>query len=144
MTRSFPHCSTLLACALALAAHAQEAPAPPGGQGASSSTVKIKARTNPGDLPYMNAVRKLQDAIPDQHAELAPLRSGHYDGLKACFRAAGGIVFVGDMPTADATVGNCRVVKFDPAQDANEKVEFVGQVNAVTMVDTDAYLHAKG
>lgn len=42
MTRSFPHCSPLLACALALAAHAQEAPAPPGGKDAAPSTVKIK------------------------------------------------------------------------------------------------------
>jgi len=65
-------------------------------------------------------------------------------GLKACFLETDGVVFVGDMPTADATVGSCRVLKFDPAENLNQKIEFVGKVDAVTVVDTAAYLQAKG
>jgi uncharacterized protein YciI len=108
-------------------------------------------RLREGQRPYlhygeigeaMNAVRKLQDAIPDGNAELATLREAHYDGLKACFLDGDGVVFVGDYPTADATVGNCKVVKFNPAQDVNERVEFIGKVDAVTMVDTAPYLQA--
>jgi len=109
-------------------------------------------RLREGPRPYlyygeirdaMNAVRKMQDAIPDEHAELATLRAARYDGLKACFRDAGGVVFVGDMPTADATVGNCRILRFDPARRGNEKIEFVGQPDAVTVVDTARYLPSK-
>lgn len=109
-------------------------------------------RLREGPRPYlyygeirdaMNAVRKMQDAIPDEHAELATLRAARYDGLKACFRDAGGVVFVGDMPTADATVGNCRILRFDPARRGNEKIEFVGQTDAVTVVDTARYLPSK-
>jgi hypothetical protein len=77
-------------------------------------------------------------------AELAPLRAGRYDGIKACFLDAGGVVFVGDMPSADATVGNCKILKFDPGQDVNRKIEFVGALDAVTVVRTAPYLQAKG
>jgi hypothetical protein len=110
-------------------------------------------RLRQGQRPYlhygeikeaMNAVRKAQESIPDGNAELAGLRAAHYDGLKACFLETDGVVFVGDMPTADATVGNCRVLKFDPAADINQKIEFVGQLDAVTVVDTAPYLQTKG
>jgi len=91
----------------------------------------------------IDAVSKVQETIPDGHAELASLRTNHYDGLKACFLAAGGLVFVGDMPTADVTVGNCKILKFDKDHDVNEKVEFVGKLDAVTVVDTAPYLQPK-
>lgn len=91
----------------------------------------------------MDAVRKVQDEIPEGRAELAELRAGRYDGLKACFLESDAVVFVGNMPTADATVGNCKILKFDPKQNANEKIEFVGKVDAVTVVDTAPYLRAK-
>ncbi|MCS0806649.1 hypothetical protein NX774_01760 [Massilia agilis] len=105
-------------------------------------------RLRDGPRPYLyygevkeaiDTVRKAQDAIPEGHAELAALRAVRYDGLKACFLAADGVVFVGDMPTADATVGNCKVLRFDPAQNANQKIEFVGDLDAVTVVDTTPY-----
>jgi hypothetical protein len=110
-------------------------------------------RLRDGQRPYlyygeikeaMEKVRKAQDAVPDGNTELSALRAAHYDGLKACFLDADNTVFVGDYPTADATVGSCRILKFDPAKDINEKVEFIGKVDAVTVVDTARYLTAKG
>jgi uncharacterized protein YciI len=92
----------------------------------------------------MKAVRRAQDTIPDRYEELVALRAAHYDGLKACFLEDDGVVFVGDYPTADATVGNCRILKFNPAENVNTKVQFIGNVDAVTVVDTASYLKAKG
>ncbi len=111
----------------------------------------VRLRT--GALPYlyygeikeaMDAVRKMQDAIPDAYTELAALRSAHYDGLKICFLDADGTVYVNDTMTADATVGNCRILKYDPGRNANQKIEIVGKVDAVTMVDTAPYIRRKG
>jgi hypothetical protein len=110
-------------------------------------------RPRAGERPYlyygeirdaMNAVRKAQASIPARYEELAALRAAHYDGLKVCFLDDDGVVFVGDYRTADATIGNCRVVKFNPAENVNTKVEFIGKLDAVTVVDTAAYLKAKG
>jgi hypothetical protein len=135
-------------------------PALPAGRQSSTLVFKEQGRQNlvepawvvrlhNGQRPYihygeikeaMNAVRKAQDEIPDGHAELAAVRDGHYDGVKACFLGEDGIVFVGDTPTFDATVGHCRILKFDPRQDVNRKIEFVGPLDAVTMVDTARYL----
>lgn len=135
-------------------------PALPIGRQASTLVFKEQDRRNlveaawvmrlrSGQRPYLHygefrdalkAVRKAQDEISDEHAELATLRAAHYDGLKACFVAAEGIVFVGDTPTAAASVGNCRVLKFDPGQDLNQTIEFVGPLDAVTVVDTARYL----
>lgn len=91
----------------------------------------------------MRAVRKAQDTIAEGNAELAALRARHYDGLKACFIETGGVVVVGDARTADASVGNCRILKFDPAHDAGQTIEFIGRLDAVTMVDTAPYLQGK-
>jgi hypothetical protein len=44
---------------------------------------------------------------------------------------------------ADASVGNCRVLKFDPKRDVNERIEFVGKLDAVTVVDTGRYTQPK-
>jgi hypothetical protein len=135
-------------------------PALPAGRQSSTLMFKEQGRQNlvepawvvrlhDGQRPYihygeireaMNAVRKAQDEIPDGHAELAAVREGHYDGVKACFLGQDGIVFVGDTPTADATVGHCRILKFDPRLDVNQKIEFVGPLDAVTVVETARYL----
>ena len=139
-------------------------PALPAGRQSSTLMFKEQGRRNlvepawvvrlhKGQRPYihygeireaMNAVRKAQDEIPEGHAELAEVRAGRYDGLKACFLGENGIVFVGDTPTADATVGHCRILKFDPKQDINRKIEFVGPLDAVTVVQTARYLKTKG
>ena len=54
MPRSFQFCSALCASALAPAAHAHahEVRVPAANKGGPPKTIKIKARTNPGDLPY--------------------------------------------------------------------------------------------
>jgi hypothetical protein len=52
MNRSSQLCFALLAAALTLTARARETPAPAAEKGVPPKVVKIKARTNPGDLPY--------------------------------------------------------------------------------------------
>lgn len=110
----------------------------------------VRVRT--GTLPYlyygeikeaMDAVRKMQDAIPDAYTELAALRSARYDGLKICFLNGDGMVYVNDALTTGTTVGNCQVLKFNPAENVNKKIEFVGKLDAVTVVDTAPYMGSK-
>jgi hypothetical protein len=110
-------------------------------------------RPRDGENPYlyygeikeaMNAVHRTQASLPDGNPDLAALRAVHYDGLKACFLEDGGAVFVEGYRTADATVGNCRILKFNPGENVNQKIEFVGRLDAVTLVDTAHYLPAKG
>jgi hypothetical protein len=109
-------------------------------------------RLREGERPWLyygeikeaiDAVHKMQDAIPENQADLAGLRAAHYDGLKACFLAPGGMLLVEGWREADASVGNCRVLKFDPKRDVNERIEFVGKLDAVTVVDTGRYTQPK-
>jgi hypothetical protein len=52
-------------------------------------------------------------------------------------------VYVGDTGNADASGGNSWIVKFDPKRDVNERIEFVGKLDAVTVVDTARYVPPK-
>jgi hypothetical protein len=54
-------------------------------------------------------------------------------------------ILIDGRPAADARVGNCSVLKFDPARArGGETIEFSGPLDIVTVVETKAYLHAKG
>lgn len=62
------------------------------------------------------------------------------DTLKACFLEAGGQLLIGGKPAADAAVGNCALLKFDPARAAgSEEIEFAGPLDIVTLVESRDY-----
>jgi hypothetical protein len=92
----------------------------------------------------MEQVHAVQDAIPVQQAGLKPVRDSKYDGVKACFLDAGGAAFIDGQPVADARLGNCTILKFDPARAAGGQViEFRGALQVVTVVETADYLAPK-
>lgn len=68
----------------------------------------------------------------EKHAKL--------DTLKACFLEAGGQLLIAGKPAADAVVGNCALLKFDPARAAGgEEIEFAGPLDIVTLVESRHY-----
>lgn len=92
----------------------------------------------------MDQVRAVQDAIPVLHAGLKEVRDSKYDGVKACFLDAGGAAFIDGQPVADARLGNCTILKFDPARAAaGQVIEFRGALQVVTVVETADYLAPK-
>ena len=68
---------------------------------------------------------------------------GKYDTLKACFLDAGGQLLIGGKNAADATIGNCALLKFDPARvSGTEGIEFAGPLDIVTIVEGRHYAAA--
>ncbi|MGB9109143.1 MAG: hypothetical protein WCC39_10710 [Telluria sp.] len=91
----------------------------------------------------MDEIHLAQHAMPYYHRALDATRSAKYDGLKACFFAPGGTLLIDGKPGAQATVGNCAIVKFDSAKTAGDHViEFQGPLQLATIVETAPYRDA--
>ena len=85
-------------------------------------------------------MRTVQSNIPFYSLSLRLIKHAHYDGIKACFLDSGGAIRVNGQPLADATVGNCKVLKIDPARaKSDDPVEFAGPLDIVTMVTMRDY-----
>jgi len=92
----------------------------------------------------MDEIHGVQKAIPVYHFWVHTEKFADYDGVKACFLDADGAVLIDGRPAADARVGNCSVLKFDPARaGAGETIEFSGPLDIVTVVETRPYLRTK-
>ena len=88
----------------------------------------------------MDEVHSAQSAMPPGYMPAANVRAIQYDGLKACFLDAGGALLIDGKPAADARVGNCSVLKFDPARaGGGQEIEFSGPLDIVTVVATKDY-----
>jgi hypothetical protein len=92
----------------------------------------------------LDEVHGAQNAIPLEWVHLNELRTAKYDGLKACFLDASGTALIDGKPAADATVGTCSILKFDPAKaGSGQVIEFRGPLQVVTVVDTHYHVKAK-
>jgi hypothetical protein len=128
------------------------------------ATIMIRDQSKPGKLGvawvvHMNAgqhlsyadfaraldeVHAAQNAMPLASPAHSEVRNAKYDGLKACFLDASGGVFVDGKPSADATVGTCTILKFDPARaGSGQTIEFRGPLQIVTVVNATAYLQPR-
>lgn len=103
-------------------------------------------RTDAGRLRYadfgqaMNELRALQKKISFFNYSMRAEKHGKYDTLKACFLDAGGQLLVNGQPAADATIGNCALLKFDPARAAGgDEIAFAGPLDIVTIVESRHY-----
>lgn len=100
-------------------------------------------------LPYtdfakaMDEIHVIQKAMPFYHLSVRSEKHAKYDGIKACFRDPGGMALIDGKSAADATVGNCAVLKFDPAKARNGAIiEFNGPLNIVAVIETSGYMAA--
>lgn len=85
-------------------------------------------------------VQLVQGKIPFFMDELHQIKTSVYSGMKACFRDLGGQVLIAGQPVEDAAVGDCTVVKIDPAYPhPDDVIEFSGPLDIVTIVDTRVY-----
>lgn len=92
----------------------------------------------------INEVHGAQNELPLDWRNLDDVRTAKYDGLKACFLEGGGAVLIDGKPAADATVGNCTILKFDPAKaGSGQVIEFKGPLQIVTVAATSYYLKSK-
>lgn len=108
-------------------------------------------RTDAGRLPYadfgqaMKELRAVQKEISILSYALRAEKHGKYDTLKACFLDTGGQLLIGGKPAADATVGNCALLKFDPARaTGGEDIVFAGPLDIVTIVESRQYAASPG
>ncbi len=84
-------------------------------------------------------VRGVQIAIPLDWEFVEEVRKANYDALKACFLDAGGEILIDGKLATTQIVGNCSILKFEPAKFASKQtIEFKGPLNVVTLVDTEA------
>ena len=91
----------------------------------------------------MDEIHAIQKTIPIYHLRVRSVKQAKYDGIKACFRDPGGMALIDGKSAADATVGNCAVLKFDPAKAGSRTViEFDRPLDIVTVVETSDYLEA--
>jgi hypothetical protein len=89
----------------------------------------------------MTEIRAVQKTIPFYRVSLITEKNAKYDGIKACFLEPGGALLIDGKPAADATVGNCAVLKFDPSRAASgATIAFSGPLDIVTIVETAPYL----
>jgi hypothetical protein len=88
----------------------------------------------------MAELRAVQKQISVLSLGLRTEKYAHYDTLKACFLDAGGQLLIKGKPVADGTVGNCALLKFDPARSASgDEIEFAGALDIVTIVESGPY-----
>jgi hypothetical protein len=65
---------------------------------------------------------------------------GKYDTLKACFLEPGGQLLIQGQPVTEAIIGNCALLRFDPARAAGtDEIEFAGPLDVVTIVESRQY-----
>ena len=89
----------------------------------------------------MDEIHVIQKTIPIYHLRVRSVKQAKYDGIKACFRDPGGTVLIDGKPVADATIGNCGVLKFDAGKASHGgTIEFRGPLDIVTVVETADYL----
>lgn len=89
----------------------------------------------------MTELRAVQKAMPFYRLSLKTEKYASYDGIKACFLEPGGALLIDGKPAADATVGNCAVLKFDPSRAASgATIAFSGPLDIVTIIETAPYL----
>lgn len=92
----------------------------------------------------MNEVWGAQRQIPVDYTNFMHVRANKYDGLKACFVGGSGDILIDGKPAADATVGTCSILKYDPAKiDSGQVIEFKGPLQVVTVSVISSYLTAK-
>lgn len=88
----------------------------------------------------MDELRALQKRISVFSLSLRTEKYGKYDTLKACFLEPGGQLLVQGKPAADAAIGNCALLRFDPARAAGkDEIEFAGPLDIVTIVEGKQY-----
>lgn len=109
--------------------------------------VAWKVRLGEGQtLPYagfaqaLGEVRFVQQQIPWYRLGLLALRSGGYDGLRACFRSPGGRIEVDGQAVAVVTDGMCQGLKFDPAtaDKGASRIAFIGDLDIVTINEIES------
>jgi hypothetical protein len=84
----------------------------------------------------MHELRAVQKQISILSISMRTEKHARNDTLKACFLEAGGRLLLGGKPAADAMVGNCALLRFDPAKAASsEDIEFAGPLDIVTIVE---------
>jgi len=85
-------------------------------------------------------LRAVQKDISMFDLGLQTEKHGKYDTLKACFMDAGGQLRINGKPAADATIGNCALLRFDSARAATgDEIEFAGPLDIVTIVESRQY-----
>jgi hypothetical protein len=105
--------------------------------------VRIEAGGRLAYADFAQAVaelRGLQKAISVFNLGLRAEKYATYDTLKACFLDAGGQLRIKGKPAADGTVGNCALLRFDPARaGSGDEIDFAGPLEIVTVVESRAY-----
>mgnify|MGYP006316539159 FL=1 len=103
-------------------------------------------RIDAGRLRYadlgraMNELRAVQKKISLFNISMRTEKHAKYDTLKACFLDTGGQLLIAGRPVADGTIGNCALLKFDPARFAGgDDIEFAGTLDIVTLVEGRQY-----
>jgi hypothetical protein len=94
----------------------------------------------------LKQLQGVQKAIPLRYLlNFSVEKFSKYDGLKACFLEPGGAVRIDGKQVADAISGKCSVIRFDPAKASSEQIiEFDGELDIVTLIETEPYLRARG
>jgi len=84
-------------------------------------------------------LQQVQDKISAFESALKGVKRERYDGIKACFHAAGGAILINGRAVADATEGHCTVLFEDAARAPDDKVEFSGPLDVVSFIDRRYY-----
>lgn len=99
-----------------------------------------------GRLPFadigqaLRELRAVQKRISLFSISMRTEKHASYDTLKACFLQAGGELRIGGTGAADATIGQCSLLRLDPARiGSSGAVELAGPVDIVTIVDARDY-----
>jgi len=67
---------------------------------------------------------------------LRHLKRDKHDAIKACFLDAGGDILIDGRSVADATIGNCKVLRIDPERvKSGDVIEFSGALDIVTFAE---------
>lgn len=94
----------------------------------------------------IDEIKGVQMKIPIYSPSIRTVKRASYDSLKACFLNGNNELRIdGKRVVPDAMIGNCAVLKFDPARrNSDQTIEFSGPLDIVTLVGLETELAEKG
>lgn len=81
----------------------------------------------------------VQAKISARLPRLKSVKREPYDGIKACFHDATGVILVNGKASADAAEGHCKVLFDTPALERGASIEFSGPLDVVSFIDRRYY-----
>jgi hypothetical protein len=91
-------------------------------------------------------IRKAREQIAGVQAKISAfsprlkgVKREPYDGIKACFQDATGLILVNGSAYADAAEGHCKVLFDNPALALAASIEFSGPLDVVSFIDRRYY-----